>query len=42
MNFKNLIVELYIIYVLNTHVKFRSNQILFTIQSINFKLIFYA
>ena len=42
MNFKNLIVELYIIYVLNIHVKFRSNKILFTIQSINFKLIFYA
>ena len=35
VNFKNLIVGLHNFYVLNLHVKFRSNQILFTIQLIN-------
>ena len=33
--FKNPIVELYILYALNTHVKFSVNQISFTILSIN-------
>ena len=33
--FENLIVEFYIFYVLNMHIKFHSNWILFTIQSIN-------
>ena len=42
--FENLIVELHILYTLNTHVKFCVNWILFTISSIilyfmhNFKL----
>ena len=35
MNFKNLIIELYILYVFTTHVKFCSNWILFTNLSIN-------
>ena len=34
MNFENLTDGLYNFYVLNLHVKFRSNQVLFTIQSI--------
>ena len=40
MNFENLTVILHVLYILNTQVKFRSNRILFTIQSINifFKL----
>ena len=33
--FKNLIIELHVLYVLNTHVKFFANWILFTIWSIN-------
>ena len=33
--FKNLIVELYVFYILKIHVKFRANQILFNTQSIN-------
>ena len=33
--FENLIVELHILYVFNTHVKFRDNWMLFIIQSIN-------
>ena len=33
--FEILTVGLHILYVLNTHVKFRSNRILFIIQSIN-------
>ena len=33
--FKNLIVELYIFYVLNTYVKFYDNRMLFTIRFIN-------
>ena len=35
MNFENLTIEFHIPYVLNMHIKFRSNQILFTIRSIN-------
>ena len=38
MNFKNQIVGLQVVFVLNTHVKFRSNWGLFTIRSI--KLFF--
>ena len=34
-NFENLTVELHFLYVLNTHVKFSTNWILFTIRSIN-------
>ena len=34
-SFKNLIGELYNLYVLNTHVKFHTNQILFIIRIIN-------
>ena len=33
--FKNIIVELYVIFVLNTHVKFRVNRMLFIILFIN-------
>ena len=35
VNFENLIVKLHFLYVVNTHVKFQSNKMLFTIQSIN-------
>ena len=35
VNFENLIVKFHIPYVLNMHIKFRSNWILFTIRSIN-------
>ena len=31
LNFKKLIIKLHVLYVLNMHVKFYSNQILFTI-----------
>ena len=31
MNFENLTYELYVLYVFNTHVKFCSNKMLFTI-----------
>ena len=34
VNFENLTVEFHVSYVLNMHIKFRSNWILFTIQSI--------
>ena len=34
MNFENLTVELYFFYIFNTQVKFCSNQMLFTLQSI--------
>ena len=34
-NCKNLAAELHFLYVFNTHVKFHSNRILFTIRSIN-------
>ena len=35
MYFENLLVELYILYALNTQVKFRSNRMLFTIRFLN-------
>ena len=35
MNFKNLTIEFYVLYVFNIHIKFYSNWMLFTIQSIN-------
>jgi len=35
--FENLIIGLYVVYILNTHVKFHVNRMLFTYQ-----LIFYA
>ena len=35
---ENLIVGLYILYILNTHVKFRANQMLFIVQSITYFL----
>ena len=35
VNFENLTIGLYVLYVLNTCIKFCSNQILFTIQLIN-------
>jgi len=35
VNFENLIVEFHVPYVLNMYIKFCSNRILFTIQSIN-------
>ena len=34
MNFKNLIIELYIQYVFNIHIKFLLNQMLFSLQTI--------
>ena len=34
VNFENITVKFHILYVLNTHVKFCSNWMLFTIQSI--------
>ena len=40
LNFKNQIVEFYVYYVFNMHIKFRSNQILFTIWSINLFFIY--
>ena len=33
--FENLIVELHVFYILNTHVKFHANRMLFTIWFIN-------
>ena len=38
--FKNLIVRLYVLYTINTYVKFLVNRMLFTIQFIN--LFFHA
>ena len=35
VNFESLTVEFHVPYVLNIHIKFRSNWILFTIRSIN-------
>ena len=35
MNFKNLTIEFHVLYVFNIHIKFYSNWMLFTIQSIN-------
>ena len=39
VNFENITIEFHVPYVLNMHIKFRSNWILFTIQSINLFLI---
>ena len=36
--FKNITIELLVIYILKIHVEFHANQILFTTQSINFFL----
>ena len=36
--FENLTVGLYAFYILNTHVKFRANQMLFIVQSITYFL----
>ena len=38
--FENLIVEFHVLYTFNTHIKFRLNQILFTIRSINLFFIY--
>ena len=35
VNFENLTVKFHVLYVLNMHIKFRSNRMLFTIKSIN-------
>ena len=40
VNFKILIIEFHVLYVLNMHIKFHSNQMLFIIRSIN--LFFYT
>ena len=40
VNFENLIIEFYVVYILNTHIKFYSNKMLFIIRSIN--LFFYT
>ena len=40
MSFENLNVEFHVPYILNTHIKFRSNRILFIIWSINLFFIF--
>ena len=39
VNFENLTSGLYVLYVLNMHVKFRTNKMLFTIRSINLCLV---
>ena len=39
--FENFIVGLHILYVLNMHVKFHTNQMLFIIRSINSSFIHY-
>ena len=36
--FENLTIGLYVLYILNTHVKFRANQMLFIVQSITYFL----
>ena len=38
--FENLTFGLYVLYVLNTHVKFHANQMLFTIQFINLFFVY--
>ena len=38
--FENLIVEFHVLYIFNTHIKFRLNHILFTIRSINLFFIY--
>ena len=40
MNFENLTVEFHVPYILNIHIKFHSNRILFTIWSINLFFIY--
>ena len=35
VNFENLTIEFYVPYILNMHIKFRSNWMLYTIRSIN-------
>ena len=40
VNFENLIVEFHIFYILNMHIKFHLNYILFIIQSINLFFIY--
>ena len=40
VNFENLTIEFHVPYVLNMHIKFRSNRILFTIWSINLFFIY--
>ena len=35
VNFENLIIEFHVSYVLNMHIKFHSNRILFTFRPIN-------
>ena len=40
MNFENLTVKFHVPYILNMHIKFRSNRILFTIWSINLFFIY--
>ena len=39
VNFENLTIEFHVLYVLNMHIKFRSNRMLFTIRSINLFVI---
>ena len=39
--FENFIVGLHILYVLNMHVKFHTNQMLFIIRSINSSFMYY-
>ena len=39
VNFENLTIEFHVPYVLNIHIKFRSNRMLFTIRSINLFVI---
>ena len=39
VNFENLTIKFHVLYVLNMHIKFRSNRMLFTIESINFIFI---
>ena len=38
--FENITFKLHVLYILNTHVKFRTNQMLFTIRSINLIFIY--
>ena len=40
VTFENLTVEFYVLYIINMHIKFRSNQMLFTIRSINLFFIY--
>ena len=40
MNSENLIVEFHVPYIFNMHIKFRLNQILFNIRSINLFFIY--